>query len=57
MLADLVNANSMLTYISKLQFQQIVKHPKMASVGTQNLLKIYTYKVTDKTRQTRFGVI
>ncbi len=55
--ADLGNANSMLNNISKLQFQHIVKHPQIASVGILNLSKTYTYKIICKNRQTYFYVL
>ena len=57
MLADLANANSMLNNISKLQFQQMVKHPQIMSVGIPNLLNTYTYKVIVKSCHTYFYVL
>ena len=53
----LADANSMLNNISKLQFQQILKHPHIVSIGTSNLSKIYTYKTIDKNRHTHFYLI
>ena len=49
----LADANSMLNNILKLQFQQILKHPHIVSIGTSNLSKIYTYKTIDKNRHTK----
>ena len=53
----LANANSMLNNTSKLQFQQILKHPQIMSVGIPNLSKTYTYKIIYKNRHTRFYVV
>ena len=55
--ADLANATSMLNNISKLQFQQIVKHPQIAVVVPPNLLKIYTYKIIGKMCSAYFYVL
>jgi hypothetical protein len=52
-----VNANSMLDNISKFQFQEILKHPQIMSIGTPKLSKTYTYKVIDKIRHTFFYVL
>ena len=53
----LAHANPMLNNISKLQIQQIVKHPQVASVGTPKLAKTYTYKVIVKSHHTQFYVL
>ena len=55
--AYFASANSMLRNISNLQFQQIVKHPQIASVGIQNLSKTYTYKLLIKILQPYFEVL
>jgi hypothetical protein len=47
----------MLNNISKLQIQQILKHPQIASVRTPKLAKTYTYKVIVKSRHTQFYVL
>ncbi len=57
MYTNLANANPVLNNISKLQIQQILKHPQIASVRTPKLTETYTYKVIVKSCHTHFYVL